>query len=108
MQLLNVFQAITLSRILYASPAWYYYASNVHIDSIQKVLGKAKRWHIVNSDLIVVDLLRNNDLGLFHAVKASKHCLNHLFAPKIEHTHSMVLRPRAINLLSIHLHQNFL
>ena len=94
MQLLNVFQAIIWSRILYASLAWYGYASDVHIDSIQKVLRKAKRWHIVNSDFTAVDLLRDNDLGLFHAVKASNHCLNHLFAPKTEHIHSMVLRPR--------------
>ena len=93
-QLLNVFQAIILSRILYASPAWYGYASDVHIDSIQKILGKAKMWHNVNSDFIAVDLLRYNDLGLLHAVMASKHCLNHLFAPKTDHTHSMVLRPR--------------
>ena len=94
MQLLNVFQAIMLSRILYASLAWYGYASDVHIDSIQKILGKVKRWRIVNSDFIVVDLLRDNDLGLFQHVKASNHCLNHLFAPKTEHTHNMVLRPR--------------
>ena len=93
MQLLNVFQAIILSRILYASPEWYGYASD-HIDSIQKILGKAKRWHIVNSDFILVDLLRDNALGLFQIVKASNHCLNHLFVPKTEHTHSMVLRPR--------------
>ena len=93
-QLLNVFQTIILSRILSASPAWYDYASHVHIDSIQKILVKAKRWHIVNSDFIVVDLLRDNDLGLFQAIKASNHCLNHLFAPKTEHTHSIVLRPR--------------
>ena len=84
MQLLNVFQAIILSRILYASPTWYGYPSDVHIDSIQKVLGKAKRWHIVNSDFTAVDLLRDNDLGLFHAVKASNNCPNHLFAPKTE------------------------
>ena len=93
-QLLNVFQAIILSRILHASPAWYGCASDVHIYSIQKILGKAKRWHIVNSDFIVVNVVRDNDLGLFHAVKASNHCLNHLFAPKTEHTHSMGLRPR--------------
>ena len=93
-QLLNVYQAIILSRIPYASPAWYDYASDVHIDSFQKVLGKAKRWYIANSDFTGVDLLRDNDLGLFHAVKASNHCLNHFFAPKTEHSHSMVLRPR--------------
>ena len=70
-QLLNVFQAIILSRILYALPAWYGYASDAHIDSIQKVFGKTQRWRIVNSDFIVVDFLRDNDLGLFQAVKAS-------------------------------------
>ena len=80
MQLLNLFQAIILSRILYASTAWYSYASDVHIDCIQKIIGKAKRWHIVNSDFTAVDLIRNNDLDLFQAVKASNHCLNNLFA----------------------------
>ena len=92
-QLLNVFQAIILSRILYESPVWYGYASDAHIDSIKKILGKAKRWHIIKSVFIVADLLRDNDLGLFQAVMASNHCLNHLFAPKTEHTHIMVLQP---------------
>ena len=40
---------------MYASPAWCGYASDVHIDSIQKIIGKAKMWHIVNSDFIVVE-----------------------------------------------------
>ena len=105
-QLLNVFQAIILSRILYASPAWYGYASDVHIDSIQKVLGKAKRWHIVNSDSTTVDLLRNNDLGLFHALKASNHCLNHLLAPKTELPIVWFFDLGAINLLCQHFNQN--
>ena len=62
--------------------------------SIQKILGKTKSWLIVNSDFAAVDLLRDNDSGLFHDIKASNHCLNHLFAPKTEHTHNMVLLPR--------------
>ena len=51
----NIFQAIILSNMKYASPAWYGYESEAHIDSIQKISGKAKRWHIVNKDFRVVD-----------------------------------------------------
>ena len=41
--LLKVFQTIVLSRIQYASPAWYGYVSQAHIQSIQNMLVKAKR-----------------------------------------------------------------
>ena len=54
-ELLSVFEAIVLTRILYASPAWSGYASANNIESLQRVLIKAKRWRIVEKDYRLVD-----------------------------------------------------
>ena len=97
-QLHNVFQAIILSRIQYAFPARYGYASKTHIESIQKMLVKAKRWHIVNKDFGVVDLFDDSDRSLFNAVQS---CNHHLFAAKTEHTNSMCLLPKGHNCASL-------
>ena len=55
-ELLSVFEAIALTRILHASPAWSGYASANNIDSLQRVLIKAKRWRIVDKDYQLVVL----------------------------------------------------
>ena len=105
-QLLNVFQAIILSRILYASPTWYGYASDVHIDSIQKILGKAKRWHIVNSDFTAVDFIRDNDWGLFMLSRPVTIVLITCLRQKQSIPIVWFFDLGAINLLYQHLNQN--
>ena len=92
-ELLSVFEAIVLTRILYASPAWSGYASANNIDSLQTVLIKAKRWKIVDKDYQLVDLFQDCDRTLFSAAQSSKHSLNHLFQVKQQHSHKMSLRP---------------
>ena len=85
-QLHNVFQAIILTCIQYAFPVWYWYASESYFESIQKMLVKAKRWHIVNKDFRVLDLFDDSDRSLFKAVQSCNYCLHHLFAAKTTST----------------------
>ena len=68
-ELLSVFEAIALTRILYASPAWSGYASANNIDSLQRDLIKAKRWRIVDKDYQLVDLFQDCDRALFSAAQ---------------------------------------
>ena len=96
-ELLSVFEEIVLTRVLYASPALSGYASANNIDSLQRVLIKAKRWRIVDIDYQLVDLFQNCDRLLFSAAQSSKHSLTHLFQVKQNHSHQMSLRPRGHN-----------
>ena len=52
-ELQSVFVAIVMSRLLYASPAWNEYATASNIESLKKVLIKAKRWKIVDKDYVL-------------------------------------------------------
>ena len=96
-ELLSVFEAIVLTRILYASPAWSGYASANNIESLQRVLIKSKRWRIVEKDYQLVDLFQDCDRALFSAAQSSKHSLNHLLQVKQHHSHKMSLRSRGHN-----------
>ena len=49
-QLQNVFDAIFVSRLLYAKPAWRGYLSSAEIDSLQSVWNKAKRWKLISHE----------------------------------------------------------
>ena len=39
-----VFDSIVICKILYASPAWFGYVNNDHLNLIQKLLSKAFSW----------------------------------------------------------------
>ena len=67
-QLQNVFDAIIVSRLLYAAPAWRGYLSSAETDCLQGVLDKAERWKLICHEYYVVDLLDKC---------VRKHCLNH-------------------------------
>ena len=90
----NVFDAIILSRLLYAAPAWRGYLSSAEIDCLQNVLDKAKRWKLICHQYNVVDLLDKCDRTLFISSLCLSHILNHLSPDKRHHTHLMSLRPR--------------
>ena len=51
-QLQSVFDAIVLSRVLYAAPAWTGYRSAGEKARLQLRFAKAKRWNIVASNYI--------------------------------------------------------
>ena len=60
-QLQSVFDAIVLSRILYAGPAWRGYLSVGEMAMLQQLFAKAKRWNIVASIYDINVLLNNCD-----------------------------------------------
>ena len=93
-QLQNVFDAIIVSRLLYAAPEWRGYLSSAEIDCFQSVLDKAKCWKLICQEYNVVDLLYKCDRTLFKSSLFLSHSLNHLFPDKRRHMHLMSLRPR--------------
>ena len=70
------------------------YATASNMESLKKVLMKAKRWQIVDKDYVLEELFRDCDRALFSAAQSSNHCLNHLFLVKPNRVHTMSLRPR--------------
>ena len=96
-ELQSVFVAIVQSRLLYASPAWNGYATASNMESLKKVLIKAKRWQMVDIDYALEELFQHCDRALFSAAQSNNHCLNHLFSVKPYRNHAMSLRPRGHN-----------
>ena len=64
-QLQSVFDAIVLSRVLYAAPAWRGYLSAGDMASLHPLFDKAKLWNIVASNYDIDVLLDNFDRTLF-------------------------------------------
>ena len=96
-QLQSVFDAIVLSRVLYAAPAWRGYLSAGEMDSLPQLFAKAQRWNIVARNYDIDVLLDNCDRTLFRSSLYITHCLHHLLPDKHNHTHAMTLRPRSHN-----------
>ena len=63
----SVFDAIVLSRLLYAAPACRGYLSAGEMASLQQLFAKAKRWNIVASNYDIDVLLKNCDRKLFRS-----------------------------------------
>ena len=66
-QLQSVFDAIVLSRVLYAASAWRGYLSAGEMASVQQLFAKAKRWNIVASNYDIDVPLDNYDRTLFRS-----------------------------------------
>ena len=96
-QLQSVFDAIVLSRVLNAAPAWRGYLSAEEMVSLQQLFAKAKRWNIVASNYDIDVPLDNYDRTLFRSSLYITHCLHHVLPDKRDHTHAMTLRSRGHN-----------
>ena len=96
-QLQCVFDAIIVTRLLYAAPAWRGYLSSAGIDCIQSIQDKAKRWSIICNDVNIIDLFDKSDKLLFKSALCFNHCLHHLLLDKRHHTIS--LRPHGCDFL---------
>ena len=105
-QFQSVFDAIVLSHVLYAAPAWRCYLSAGEMTSLQQLFAIAKRWKIVASNYDIDVLLENCDRTLFRSSLYITHCLHHLLPDKGDHTHAMILRPCRHNFSLLHF--NFL
>ena len=73
-----VFDSIVICKILYASPAWFGYVNNDHVNLIHKLLSKAFRWGLSGKRYDAWDLLSDRDLHLFETACRPYHCLYHL------------------------------
>ena len=96
-QLQYVFDAILISRVLYAAPAWRGYLNAGEMASLQQLFAKGKRWNIVAGNYDIDVLLDNCDRTLFRSSLYITHCLHHLVPDERDHTHAITLRPRGHN-----------
>ena len=56
-----VLDSIVICKIVYASPAWFGYVNNDHVNLIQKLLSKAFRWGLSGKRYDARDLLSDRD-----------------------------------------------
>lgn len=87
-----IFQALILSKITYALPAFAGHISVTDINRIDKFLKKAHRRGLVNQVFNISSLIERYDRQLFLSISHPGHCLHYLL-PEKRH-HSMHLRPR--------------
>ena len=73
------FNAIVLSKILYALPMFYSYLPEHNKQQIEAMLKKARRWQLVNTNYEFHELAENHMLRLFRQSKFNSHCLDHLY-----------------------------
>ena len=79
----QVFHAIVLSKITYASPAWWGFASASNKQRLQAVLNKAIRWGFYSSSApSFEEICARKDTLLFNNVLSNpNHVLHHLLPP---------------------------
>jgi Reverse transcriptase (RNA-dependent DNA polymerase) len=93
--LINICRATLISRLLYASCAWWGFATQTEIGHLQSVLSKAARWGMWGGQTdTLTDMFRSADDKLFQKVlRNPAHVLFPLLPRKKELTYN--LRPRA-------------
>jgi len=90
--ILIVFNALILSKISYALPAFSGHITTADKNRINKFFRKAYRRKLV-SQLFDFDILtQTHDKRLFNSIKYPDHCLNFLLPQK--RSHSRQLRPK--------------
>ena len=73
-----IFQAIVVSRIMYALSAWGGILSVAQIGQINAFFRRAKRYGLVDRLFLFEDLLEKSDQSLFNRIVLPTHCLHHL------------------------------
>ena len=93
-----IFQSTILSRLLYASQAWYRFANENEINRLEAFLRKSIKSSFALPTLpSFKNMCSNNDDRLFASVRGNKnHVLSRFLPPTRETTYN--LRPRAHNL----------
>ena len=89
-----VYDAIVLSKILYALSAWGGYLNQTLKDRIDASFRKACKWKLTNIQYNFSDLLSDVDRKLFACSKAYGHCLHHMLPLHSNNSSQMTLRPR--------------
>ena len=96
----EVFRARVLSRILYASPAWWGYLLAEDRTRINSFLNKSKKFNLYPADgASFDDLCCSADDRLFHQIVFNhNHVIYHLLPPKKTHEHNLRARTHNFNL----------
>jgi len=96
----RIFDAIIVSKLLYASPSWYGYTNTEQFNTIQKLFTKAHRWGLTETLYDAGDLFEGRDLQLFKSMCHSSHCLNHLLPPERNVSYNLRARGHAHQLIA--------
>ena len=88
-----VYDAIVLSKVLYALSGWGGYISQVLKDRIDASFRKAQRWKLTCTQYNFNDLLFDVDSKLFACSKSELHSLQHMLLLRSSSS-QMTLRPR--------------
>ena len=75
-QIQTVAQALIVSRLLYALPAWGSFVSAAQINKIDAFLRRLKRYGYVTRDYCMADLMHSSDYELFRKSLKPGHCLH--------------------------------
>ena len=92
----SVFRAVTLNKLLYASPAWWGFAQVSDIDRVESFLRRSKKFgYYKQNGSSFVDLCGRADRVLFTQVlRDENHVLHPLLPPKAAGSHTYNLRRR--------------
>jgi hypothetical protein len=88
----TIYQALIVSRLLYALPAWSCYLSAELIGRIDAFLKRSYKYGLVSTVLTVSELMDKASYALFVKMQQTGHCLNDILPNRDEY--SVYLRPR--------------
>ena len=93
----DVFQAIVISRLTYAYPAWGGFLNTSSLNKLQPVIHKGIKWGFyTKADPSFSQIVEKRDSNLFNTILSNPlHVLHHLLTPVKSITYN--LRPRAHN-----------
>lgn len=93
----SVFQALILSRLTYAFPAWGGFCNASEISQLQSVLNKGIKWGFYSKSApSFTEIVNKREANLFYKIiQNTNHVLHHLLPPVRAQPYN--LRPRAHN-----------
>jgi hypothetical protein len=94
-QLTMVFEALVLSRLMYASQSWAGFLTQELVGRIDAFLRRMYRYGLCQKYCCFTELSDLRDLALFNSVTKSNNCINCLLPPI--KTNAASLRPRGHN-----------
>jgi len=73
----RIFDAIVLSKLMYASPSWSGYTNAEQFNVIRKLFAKAYRWGLTKDLYNADELFEMSDQQLFKFMCRLNHCFHH-------------------------------
>ena len=98
----QVCQALVISRLTYASPAWWGFATADDKQTLNAVLKRATKWGFYGTTMPSLDhICQQREDDLFDAIlNKPSHVLHSLLPPNVTHTHNLRPRPHTRQLPS--------